>query len=136
MESSSSCAEHYGFVDVFLQPFLSHRTESKQYRVPCRKEGKKHLQRKVSGPPSATPKPRSMNLVMTQPRSISLVSREVRMSSYFSSRDMGDFESQGNVEVGKDRAGISIWKQMASTSPYPAEQSQVWKLESTQESKG
>ena len=30
---------------------------------------------------------------------------------------------------------VGIWKQMASTSPDPAEQSQVWKPESIQERK-
>ena len=50
--------------------------------------------------------------------------------------EKSDPENQWNVEAGKDRAGIGIWKQMASTSPYPAEQPRVWKPESTQESKG
>ena len=58
------------------------------------------------------------------------------MSSYFSPQDQSDFINRANVEVGKDRAVKIIWIQMVSTSPFPAEQSQAWKLESTQESKG
>ena len=55
------------------------------------------------------------------------------MSSYFSSRDMSDSDSSGNVEVEPDSVRTRIWKHMPNTSPYPTEHSQEWKPEPTQE---
>ena len=91
----------------------------------------KRGQEGTSGESSPMAKPKSMNLVMAKPRSISLVPRN--MSSNFSSRDMSDSESQGNVEVEPGIVRTRIWKQMANTSPYPTEHSQEWKPERTQE---
>ena len=110
--------------------FLSNRKQTVQSAMSKRRSSEE------TGSPTAKPKPRSTNLETMKTRSISLARREARMSSYCSSQEKSDSENPGDVEVGKDRAGKSIWKQMASTSPYPAEESQVWKLESTQESKG
>ena len=78
------------------------------------------------------PKSRSVILVIVKPRSISLMSREGRMSSYVSSRERSDSESPRNVKVGKDSVRIGIWKHMTNTSPYPAEQSQMWRPQSIQ----
>ena len=52
------------------------------------------------------------------------------MSSYSSWQEKSDPENLENVEVGKDLVGVRVWKQMPSTSPYPAEQYQVWKQDS------
>ena len=112
--------------------FLSNRTQTVQSAMSKRRQ---ETSSDESGSPAAKPEPRSMNLVTMKPRLISLLSREARMSSDFSSQEKSDSENLRSVEVGKDRAGIGIWKQMASTSPYPAEQSQVWKPESIQERK-
>ena len=57
--------------------------------------------------------PRSVNLAMAKPRSISLVPRD--MSTLHQKRV------------------TPIWKEMSNTSPYPTEQSQEWRRESTQE---
>ena len=67
---------------------------------------------------------------MAKPKSISLVPHN--MSSNFSSRDMTDSGSLGNVEVEPGSVRTCIWKQMVNTSPFPTKRSQEWKPERTQ----
>ena len=105
--------------------FLSSRKQSAQSAM------SKRRQEGSAGESSPITKPRSMNLVISEPGSISLVPRNT--SSYFSSRDMSDSESPEHVEVEPDSVRTRIWKHMPNTSPYPTEHSQEWKPEPTQE---
>ena len=126
MESSSPFIEHYEFVDVLLPPFLFQKNRKHTVESALSKR-RQEASSEESGAPMAKPKPRSRILVMMKPRSISLVPR-----NYFS-RDLSDSESPGTVEVGPDIVRTGIWKQKPHTSPYPTEQSQEWRPESTQE---
>ena len=92
--------------------------ESKPYRVMCRKEGKKHLQRKMV----CRRRCQRPDLWISWWQNQGLFHGTTRSPS---SREKSDSGSPGNAEVGKDSVRTIIWQQLASTSPYPAEQSQL-----------
>ena len=81
------------FVDVFLQPFLSFKSNAN--RTFAMSKRRREASAEESCSLMAKPKPRSTNLVMAKQRSISSVPPD--MSSYFSSRDVSDSESRGGM---------------------------------------
>ena len=109
-KSSSPCVEHYDFLAVSCSRFfLWNRKQSAHSAM------SKRRQEGSAGDSSPITNPRSVNLVISKPGSISLVPRN--MSSYFSSRDMSDSESPEHVEVEPDSVRTRIWKHYRTRVP-------------------
>ena len=115
----------------FLAAISFFHIESKPSRVLCRKEGKKYPQRKVVRQRRSQSPDQWIWWRWNQDLFHWCHAKAVCRAT--SSQEKSDSENPGILKVEKDSVRIGIWKQMANTSPYPAEQSQVWRPQSTQE---
>ena len=117
MESSSSSVEQHESPDVLLQPFVSFKL--KAARTECfveERAGRNFWKKSGNGDAQV------YELVMTKPRLITLVPYNLLSTKIDLPQDMSDSEKLGNGEVEQGSVQMRVWKQMANTSPCPAEE--------------